>query len=361
MSKEDYGQKKHWGTIIIGGGQAGLATGYHLQKLKEDFIILDASEKTGDTWRNRWDSLRLFTPRWANALPGAVFPPGHSLFPGKDETADYLSGYSISFGLPVMNQTRILRVEKKQEGYELTHAKGIFTCNNLVIASGSYTVPKIPAFAKNVDPEIYQVHAAAYRRPAELPPGDVLIVGAGTSGIQIAIDVAVSKRKTYLSGTPPAQIPYFAIHYLGRPFIWVLQNIITLKTVMGRKAQTAIKSKGGGSPLIGISVKDAQKAGAMHVGRVQGLLAGYPVLEDGTVMNHVSSVIWCTGFSNDFSWINIENITDEKGYLLGTRGVSEHKGLYFVGMVFQYGLTSNWINGVGRDAAYVAAHINSNK
>src|SRR4051812_34193382 len=152
--------KKSWNTIVIGGGQAGLATGYYLKKLHEDFIILDASDKIGDSWRNRWDTLRLFTPNWANSLPGYPFPSRCDLLTGKNEFADFLESYASVFKLPVLLQTKVSGMIEKDGEYEITSNRGIFTCENVVVANGSYNIPKLPSFAKKLDPEILQLHSS---------------------------------------------------------------------------------------------------------------------------------------------------------------------------------------------------------
>src|SRR5690349_20153604 len=143
--------KRSWNTIVIGGGQAGLAIGYYLKKLHEDFIILDASDKVGDSWRNRWDSLRLFTPNWASSLPGYPFPSNGSLQAGKDEVAQFLESYASNFNLPVLSQTTVTVLVRKDGGYEITTTRGAFTCGSVVVATGSYNTPKLPSFAKKLD------------------------------------------------------------------------------------------------------------------------------------------------------------------------------------------------------------------
>jgi putative flavoprotein involved in K+ transport len=351
--------KRSWNTIVIGGGQAGLAIGYYLKKLHEDFIIIDASDRIGDSWRNRWDTLRLITPTWANSLPGYPFPSNGNLNAGKDEVANFLESYASDFKLPVLSQTKVTGLVKMEDGYEITTTRGAFTCGSVVVATGSYNAPKLPVFAQKLHPEILQLHSSAYRRPADLPEGDILVVGAGTSGLQIAKDVASPQRKTYVAGNPPFKIPSFILKYFGRQFIWAMNNIMTIKTKPGRKAEYSIKHLHAAAPLVNISLKDVELSGVRHVARIRDVVNGYPVLEDGTVMK-VATVIWCTGYSYDFSWINLNDITDDDGFPYTYRGVSKtHKGLYFMGSIFQYALTSSWINGVGRDAQYISDYIHT--
>jgi putative flavoprotein involved in K+ transport len=352
--------KNNWGTIVIGAGQAGLATGYYLKNSGEDFIIVDAGAKIGDSWRNRWDSLKLFTPNWANALPGYPFTGNKNLHAGKDEVADFLESYAKKFDIPVLTNTKVIALEKKDGIYTVSTSRGILTCKNIVIANGSYASPKIPSFAKKLDPNIVQIHSSVYKRASNLPVGNVLVVGAGTSGIQIAIDAVSPLRKIFVAGNPPFKIPGFILKYFDKQFVWAMNHIMTIKTKPGRKAAYAIKNKHAAAPLINTSIQDAKNAGVKHVSRIKDVVDGYPLLEDGTVLK-VSTIIWCTGYACDFSWINMDDITDESGYPLAYRGVSgKHKGLYFTGMMFQYALTSTWINGAGRDAKYIAGFIHSN-
>ncbi|MHA4811534.1 flavin-containing monooxygenase [Flavitalea flava] len=346
-------------TIIIGAGQSGLATGYHLQRLKIDFLIIDAAAAIGDAWANRWDSLRLFTPYWANDLPGLPFSGNQDLCPTKDEMAAYLKKYVAHFDLPVRLQTKVRDLVKKEDGYLITLSDGkTLSCRNVVVATGNYSIPKIPAFARELDPRIVQLHSSVYKKPSGLPEGAVLVVGAGTSGLQIALDLVRSRRRTYVAGKPPARIPDFALRYAGRLFIWMMRNILTIHTPMGRKVRNAIKVQGAAAPLINISPQTVYEAGVVPLPKIEGVRNGCPLLPDGHTLE-VSGIIWCTGYNRDFSWIRLPGVTDETGYPLTYRGISQgHKGLYFTGMAFQYSLASAQIGGVGKDAAYIARHIN---
>lgn len=348
--------KNHWSTIIIGGGQAGLATGFHLKQLHEEFLILDDSEKPGDSWRKRWDSLRLNSPSQYDSLPGWAFPAKKGVFPTKNEMADYIEAYVKKFQLPVRTGVKVTRLTAIGLGYRITTSEGIFTCNQVVVATGSYRVPYIPSFASELDSRIYQLHSSQYLNPSLLPDGDVLVVGAGSSGVQIAIEISKSRR-TLLAGKPTFHIPEFVFR-LGNFYWWFLSNIITIKTPLGRKAKKAIR-KGAGAPLISVSVDDIDAAGIERLPRVAGVTNGQPKLEDDRVIP-VSTIIWSTGLKPDYSWIDMK-IIDNTGWPKTYRGISlEYKGLYFAGLKFEYGLTSNLIGGVGRDAAFVARFIQKN-
>lgn len=347
-------EKHKWATIIIGAGQAGLATGYHLKKYGEDCLIVDAADKIGDSWRKRWDSLRLFTPAQFNGLPGLTFPAQKNYCPTKEEVADYLETYAAKHELPVKLNTTVFYVSKVNEGYEIESSSGTLFCENVVVASGYYAKPRIPEFAGRLDMETKQLHSSEYTNHHALPMGEVLVVGAAASGVQIAIDVA-KYRQTTLAGNYTTKIPDAIFKYIGRFYWWFISNALTTKTKMGRKAKAGIM-KGGGAPLVNVSSKDVEAAGIKHVPKVTDAKYGKPVLEDGRILNP-SAIIWCTGFNKNFSWLE-ESATDDNGYPIAERGISTVlDGLYFVGMLFQHALTSHLIGGVGKDAAFIAKHI----
>jgi putative flavoprotein involved in K+ transport len=351
--------KNYWHTIVIGGGQAGLATGYHLKKMNIDFLILDAEEQTGDSWRSRWNSLRLFTPAWNNGMPGCPFPGDHHSFPTKDEAADFLLEYKEKFDLPVLYNSRVMMAKKSTHGFQIKLKERSLETQNLVIATGNYTIPKIPGFAKELHTYVRQLHSSFYKSPDDLPFGNILVVGAGTSGFQIAMDLLHEKRSVYIAGKPTAQIPDFIFKYFGKQFVWVNKYILNTSTPMGRKFQAAIM-KGKGAPLIHISPEEAQLAGVKILPRLKGAQEGWPVTENDERME-VSAIIWCTGFHPDYSWLDLPGAIADNGYPLTFRGISpNHPGLYFVGSSFQYSLTSTWMGGVGRDAAYVVNHLRAN-
>jgi putative flavoprotein involved in K+ transport len=346
-------KKKDWGTIIIGAGQAGLATGYHLSKLNEDFLIVDAAASVGSAWEHRWDSLRLFTPSQYNGLPGFPFPAASGTFPSKDEMAEYLRNYAKRFDLPIYLNLKVKRMWRNQSGFELDTADGIMKCKRVVVATGTNPSSRIPDFAEELDKSVYQIHSSQYINPDSFPDGKVLVVGAGTSGVEIAIELS-SFRQTLISGNPTFHIPNAIFRYAGKLYWWFASNILTVKTPIGRKAKQKIVK--GGGPLINISAEDLTRAGVERLPKVLGVENGLPKLEDGRVLS-VSSIIWCTGFKPDFSWIELK-VTDENGWPITHRGVSTKiEGMYFVGMLFQFGLTSGLVGGVGRDAAFVVNHI----
>jgi putative flavoprotein involved in K+ transport len=347
-------------TVIIGGGQAGLSVGYHLAMRGLPFVILDANERIGDAWRKRWDSLRLFTPARYDGLQGWRFPASALSFPTKDEMADYLEAYAARFDLPVRTGVEVDGLFREGDRFIITSGDRRFEAKHVVVATGANQVPKVPAFADELRSSIMQLHSSQYRRPSQLQEGAVLVVGAGNSGAEIAFEVS-RLHPTYLSGRPSGQIPVrhgpAAARFVLPVVRFVGHHVLTLRTPIGRKAQPRFISHG--APLIRVKLKDLAAAGVEQVPRTVGIEDGRPTLEDGRVLD-VSNVIWCTGFKEEFPWIDLP-IFDENKRPLHERGVVVGEpGLYFVGLPFQYALSSDVLPGVGRDAEYIAKHIATN-
>lgn len=346
-------------TVVIGGGQAGLAVGYHLARLGRQFVILEASERTGDSWRKRWDSLHLFTPARHDGLPGWSFPAPPWSFPSRDEMADYLEAYAARFLLPVRTGVRVDRVLREDGGYVVTAGDQRFAADHVVVASGAYQIPTVPEFASKLDPGIVQIHSSAYRVPSQLREGGVLVVGAGNSGAEIALEAASGGHPTWLSGRDTGHIPFRISGLASRLLLerlvlrFVFHRVLTVSTPIGRKIRPKIISQGG--PLIRIKPADLAAAGIERVTRVAGVQDGLPVLDDGRVLD-VANVVWCTGFEHDFSWIDLPAV-GEHGPAHRRGIVDDQPGLYFVGLHFLYSMSSAMIHGVGRDAEHIARHI----
>jgi putative flavoprotein involved in K+ transport len=346
-------ETRHLKVVIIGGGQAGLATGYFLKKLNKEFIILDDNEKIGDSWRKRWDSLLLFTPSQHDSLPGMPFPASRGSFPGKDQMADYLKSYAMGFSLPVKSGVKVNHIYASDNHFVIESSDERIIADKVVIATGTNPHPYVPSISADIAHDIYQIHSSGYRNPEALPAGDVLVVGAATSGIEIALEISKT-HKTFISGKPTFHIPDNLLKYAGEVYWWFASNILTINTPIGKKAKKSIIH--GGSPLIRVSYGDLNAAGVETLPRLTKVNNGRPQLENGSVLN-VSCIIWATGYMPDFSWIE-KNVTDETGWPITKRGISSIiKGLYFVGIPFQFGLTSGLVGGVGRDAEYVSRHI----
>ncbi len=339
---------------VVGAGQAGLAIGYYLDREGIDHVILDGAGRIGDSWRARWDSLRLFTPAKYDGLPGLPFPAAAGSFPTKGETAQYLETYVDHFQLPVRLGVRVERLSREGNGYVLSAGGRTITARHVVVATGAHQTKRVPAWGANLDDSILQLHAADYRNPTQLQPGPVLVVGAGNSGAEIAIELAKAGHPTQLAGKSTGQIPKAAQSFNGL-FFWYLANkIFSIDTRIGRKVRPKAQAHGG--PLIRLTFKDVTAAGAELVTRVAATVDGRPLLEDGRRLD-VSNVIWCTGFGHDFSWIDLAGVRSDT-LPDHDRGVAPAQpGLYFIGLPFLTKLASAFIGGVGDDAKRVVATI----
>ncbi len=346
-------------TIIIGGGQAGLAMGYHLAKRGRPAVILDANERVGDAWRKRWDSLRLFTPAKVDHLPGSRFPAPPYSFPTKDEMADYMEDYAKQFDLDVRTGVRVSGVSKRDGRFVVKSGRKEFEADNVVVAAGAHHIPRVPEFCADLDPEIVQIHSSHYKGPWQLQDGGVLIVGVGNSGAEIAYETART-HPTVLSGKPSAQLPFKHGPAMARYIFPIVKfmgmHVLTMRTPIGRKVRPKLVKQA--APLIRVKLKDLEAAGVERVGRTAGVKDGRPVLDDRRVLD-VKNVIWCTGFREDYSWLGLNGFGQD-GAPVHKRGVVEAEpGLYFMGLLFQFAMASDVIPGVGRDAEYIAKRIAS--
>jgi putative flavoprotein involved in K+ transport len=353
---------QHIETLIIGGGQAGLATGYHLRKLGRPFLIVDANERIGDGWRQQWDTLRLYSPAKYDGLPGLEFPADPRSFPGKDEVADYLEKYAIHADLAVRTSTRVDRlVPRDGGGFRATVGDSTITCDNVVVATGTFgRTPRIPELAARLDPSIRQLHSSEYRRPDQIAEGPVLVVGASHSGCDIAYEVA-AHRPTTLCGRDCGEIPVHwdsrLIHLVFPVLVFLWRHVVTRRTPIGRKQMDEVRHHGG--PMLRVKRADLESRGVERVlSRVVGVRDGLPLLDDGRVVE-ATTVIWCTGFRQAFDWIGMP-VFGADGFPQEYRGVVDAvPGLFFCGLSFQYAFSSMVLLGVGRDAEFVARRIDA--
>jgi putative flavoprotein involved in K+ transport len=339
---------------VIGAGQAGLAAGYHLAEHDIDFTIVTDEVRVGDNWRKRWDSLRLFTPAKYSGLPGMPFPANPYHFADKDEVGDYLERYAERFELPVRMRTRATSLSRDGDRFVL-HVGGSgvrLEAASVIVATGAFQQPRTPALARELAPEIHQLHSSEYKNPFTLPDGPVLVVGAGNSGAQIALELA-RYRKVWLAGRDTGHMPR---RVLGRDvfdWIWPFMNRARTDTRLGRMVRA--RSKAGGDPLLGIPERALREAGVARIGRVTGVKGGLPSCEGQVVAPN--AIVWCTGFGPDYSWIDLR-VAGADGYPRHERGAStDEPGLYFMGLRFQHRMNSSLVGGVDADAAWVADQV----
>jgi putative flavoprotein involved in K+ transport len=346
-------------TLVIGGGQAGLSVGYHLTRRSLPFLIVDAAERIGDVWRQRWDSLRLFTPTRYCGLDGMAFPAAsRAHYPTKDEMADYLRAYAARFELPIEGGVRVERLTRRDGRFLAVAGDRRFEANNVVVAMSSYQKPRVPSFAGELRGNIHQLHSVDYRNPRQLADGPVLLVGAGNTGADIAMELAPD-RQVWMSGPDVGHVPFRIETRLARALLVPLvlrvlfHRILTVATPLGRKVRPQIIRRGG--PLVRVKPKDLGRAGVERVPRTERIQGGLPVLEDGRVLEP-ANVIWCTGFHGGFDWIDLPVHGEvEPKHRSGV--VESEPGLYFVGLHFLHAESSSLVHGVGRDAERVVEHL----
>lgn len=345
-------------TVVIGGGQTGLSAGHHLAKRGIDFVILEGRERIGDIWRSRWESLKLYSPAKDDGLPGMPFPGRGGHFPTSAEMADYLEAYADRQQLPVRTGVRVTRVRADGDGFAIETSDGRYDARQVIVASGGFRDPHVPAASAELAPSIRQLHSSEYLRPDQLADGPVLVVGLSHSGADIAHEAAQHGHRTIVSGKAHGQLP-FSIESRRGALAWPLMrflawNVLTLQTPIGRKMAPEVRH--GGGPLLRYRRQDLLADGVeLRDARFTGAQEGMPMLADGSV-HDVATVVWCTGFRPDYSWVEPAMIGDD-GWPIQSRGVAEARGLYFLGIPFQYSFTSMLVLGAGRDADYVAERV----
>ncbi len=344
-------------TIIVGAGQAGLAAGYHLTRHGLPFTILESDDKVGGSWNHRWDTMRLFTPATKDGLPGMPFPRGER-FPTATTMAAYLAAYADRYAMDVRTGVRVDGLFRDGGAFTVTAGPERFEAENVILATGAERVPNVPSFAADLSPAVVQLHAGDYRNPSQLPLGAVLVVGAGNSGADVALDLAPT-HPVVLAGRHPGHIPLrietpvMRVGFRFLAFAWTY--ILTEDTRPGRKVRATVLS-GHSGPLIRVKPQDLDAAGVVRAPRVTGVVGGLPQTEDGEV-HDVAGVVWATGFRPGYEWISLPGL-DTSGRLENDRGaVVGQPGLYVLGQLFQYRFGSHNVVGVPHDAQMVVAGI----
>jgi putative flavoprotein involved in K+ transport len=338
-------------TVVVGAGMAGLAAAWHLRAAGVRFVVLERDARVGDIWRRRYDSLRLFTPARFCELPGAEFPLAPGVHPDRDQMADYLSGYADRFAVPVHTGVSVSSHTVEGRRHRLTTEDGsVIEADAVIGASGSFGVPMTPAFAGELDPAIRQMHSVEYRRPDDLAAGPVLVVGAGTSGADIAMDLA-GEHEVWLAGRSTGSVPIGLAR--SRTARRLLFGLPVPPGPLGRLARTRL---GRAAPLVWQTPATLRAAGIRRVPRVVGVRDGRPRLADDQVLD-VANVVWCTGFRPGFDWLT-PGATGTGGWPAHRRGVSTSvPGLGFVGLPLQSTLASGFLSGMSADAARVVTRL----
>jgi putative flavoprotein involved in K+ transport len=337
--------------LVIGGGQAGLAMGYHLARRGLSFQIVDAGAEIGQTWRSRWDSLRLFTSGRYDNLPGLPFRAAPDAYPGKDDVADYLQAYAAKFELPVRLSTSVTSLTRGNGTYVAKAGGEELEARQVVVAAGPFHVPFIPPIADGLGPGVHQVHSAGYRHPQTVPPGSVLVVGAANSGCQIAQELSATHSVELSAGQ---RIPAIPQRPLGRD-IWTWATALRLDQVT---ADSRLGGRlAGRDQVIGPGPRRLSRQHGIRLRARAASAAGRTVtFADGSAADF-DAVVWATGFTADHSWIDIPEAKDDHGRILHQRGVTSSPGLYMLGLTWQHTRGSALLGWVGNDAAFLATQI----
>jgi putative flavoprotein involved in K+ transport len=338
--------------LVVGGGQAGLAMGYHLAERGLRFQIVDSGPEIGSVWRSRWDSLRLFTSGRYDNLPGLPFPAAADTYPGKDDVADYLQAYAAEFELPVRLHTTVTSLARAGDSsYQVKAGADALEAGQVVVATGAFQQPFTPPVAAELPPDVHQLHSADYRRPEQLPPGRVLVVGAANSGCQIALELSATRIVDLAVGTRMPTVPQ---RPLGRDIWWWASGLrldrVNAETRLGRRLA-------GRDQIVGAGPRQLARRHRVTVRPRVDAVAGRSVqFADGDRVTY-DAVVWATGFATDDSWIDVPGATDERGRLRQTRGVTSSPGLYTLGRTWQHTRGSALLGWVGDDAGFLAEQI----
>ena len=337
--------------VVVGAGQAGLAIGHYLARSGLSFVLLEAGAEVGQSWRNRWDSLRLFSPAQFDSLPGMAFPAPVDSHPSKDDVADYLASYAERFDLPVRLNSPVLRTRREQDGtFVVTTPAGELRARQVVVATGPFQSPRVPAAASQLDPHVQQLHSADYRNPGQLSGGRVLVVGAANSGLQIAQELAPTCAVSVAVGSKPMALPQ---RVAGRDlFFWLTKVGFFTVPATSRLAR---RLRARGDLVIGTRSADLRRAGVGFRPRLTGFTGQVAHFADGSTMD-VDAVVWATGFASDYSWLEVPGVVVD-GQVRHQDGLTPVPGLYFLGLPWQTSRGSALLGFVGADAAVLSARI----
>ena len=338
--------------IVVGGGQAGLAIGYFLARQGRDFTILEAAAEPAAAWRERWDSLKLFTPARYDALPALAFPGDPDRYPVRNEVAEYLTAYARHFELPVQLDSPVRAIRRVGTGYLVELDERSYEADQVVVATGPFQAPFVPAIAAGLDPEVVQMHSTGYRSPGAVPNGPVLVVGGGNTGFQIAEELSASREVHLSIGSRQTPLPQ---RLLGRDLFWYLDATGLIRKTTASRIGRRME---GRDTLIGSTPRAIRRRHGVKL-HDRAIDAGGRTVEfsDGTKLE-VGAVIWATGFRVDHSWVDVP-VFDDAARLVHRRGVTGSPGLYFLGLSWQHTRGSALLGWVKDDAEYIAQQIDA--
>jgi putative flavoprotein involved in K+ transport len=341
--------------LVIGAGQAGLAIGHALQAMGLRYELVDRNGRIGDSWRQRYDSLTLFTPRSYSHLPGLPFDGAPEGYATRDEMAAYLERYAERFGLPVRLRTAVVALEPDASGFVAHLDDGsVIAARAVVIATGAFQVPAVPSIAAGLSPDVKQLTPNSYFNPSTVPPGRVLVVGDGATGRQIAVELAASHDVLLAGGRKRFLAPQ---RLLGRSLFWWLHHTGLLRAPCDSRIGRRLKERDT-IPRRDLRDDRLRAAGIVLVPRLTGLSGRTATFEDG-LEAEIAAVVWSTGYRDDATWLHIDGTVDTRGAFIHSHGISPVRGLYFVGRPWQTSMGSALVTGVGGDAESIAARIAS--
>lgn len=337
--------------LVLGSGQAGLAVAYFLRETGLTFILLDGQRRLGDSWRQRYDSLTLFSSRAFSALPGMPMPGDPTGYPTKDEVAAYLEEYGRKLALPLLLDERVTRLDRADGGFLAQTQRGArVEAASVIVATGPFQIPTVPAFAEKLSPGVTQFTGASYRRPAQIPAGPVLVVGDGPTGRQVAVELAASHDVSLSTGRMRLLVPQ---RFLGWDIMRCFEATGALRadkeSLHGRFVHLF-------DPVPGLDLLRPvlRRRGIQIVSRAVDASDRQVCFADGSE-REFSTVIWALGYRDDASWLRIPGAVDGRGSYVEERGISPVPGLYHVGRSWQNSRASALITGAGHDAEVVAA------
>ncbi|MHA7965585.1 flavin-containing monooxygenase [Paenibacillus sp. CAU 1782] len=339
--------------LVIGASQAGLAMGYYLKKHSRDFIIVDQGNEIGEVWRNRYDSLVLFTPRWYSNLPGLPLEGNKEGWATKDEIAGYLEKYVETFNLPVHLRTTVQVLKKTPTGFMAETSQGIYFSKKVIVATGPFQKPFIPEHIPiDLPRDILQLHSSQYKNSRQLKNGNVLVVGAGNSGAQIAVELAKEREVWISSGH---SLKFMPLLFMGKSIFWWFQKTGILKANIHSVIGQALYRRS--DPIFGHDLKSLINDGKVKMKPRAIKVVDEEILFEDQSRLKPDNVIWATGFYSEYSWLDMPGVLDEKGRPIHSRGISPVTGLFFVGLPWQHRRGSALIGGVGEDAKFIMAYI----